>query len=70
MLGLLGSLSAKIIFAPRNTNALAVDTKVKDGMMISSPGCVLIKMAAISSASVQDVVSSTFLKPNFDSKKV
>ncbi len=44
--------------APRSTNAFAVDTNVYDGMMTSSPGPTRARSAAISSADVQDCVSS------------
>jgi hypothetical protein len=44
--------------APRSTNALAVETKVNDGMITSSPGCRSISSAAISSAAVHECVKS------------
>jgi hypothetical protein len=51
-------MSANTGFAPRNTNALAVDTKVNEGMMISSPSRIPQRMAAISRADVQEVVET------------
>ena len=45
-----GRISTNTILAPRNTNALAVDTKVYDGMITSSPGCMSANKAAISRA--------------------
>jgi hypothetical protein len=36
--GLFSSESAKTIFAPLNTKAFAVETKVKEGTITSSPG--------------------------------
>ena len=47
--------SENTIFAPRNTNAFAVDTKVNDGRITSSPGATFNKSADISSASVHEV---------------
>ncbi len=44
--------------APLRAKAFAVDTNVNDGMMISSPGAASIRIAAISSAPVQECVSS------------
>ena len=44
--------------APRSTNAFAVDTNVNDGTITSSPGWMSSSSAAISSACVQEVVSS------------
>ena len=58
--GWLDDESANTIFAPRKTNAFAVDTKVYEGMITSSPSSVLISMAAISKASVQEVVNKHF----------
>jgi hypothetical protein len=52
-----GRTSTKTGIAPRSTNALAVDTKVNDGMMTSSPGPTSARIAAISSAAVQECVS-------------
>ncbi|MND09431.1 hypothetical protein D3C83_327450 [compost metagenome] len=39
---------------PRSTKALAVETKVNDGMMTSSPGAMPARIAAISSAAVPE----------------
>ena len=44
---------------PRRTTALAVETKVNDGMMTSSPASIPARMAAISSAAVQEWVRRT-----------
>ena len=52
-----GLMSTKTGTAPRSTAALAVDTKVKDGMMTSSPGARSNSIAAISMAAVQECVS-------------
>jgi hypothetical protein len=41
----------------------------KEGNITSSPGSMFNRMAAISKASVQDVVSKHFLKPKRSSKK-
>ena len=54
-----GRMSTKTVRAPRSANAFAVDTNVNDGTMTSSPGCMSSSSAAISSACVHDVVSST-----------
>src|SRR5690242_2160672 len=48
---------------PRSTNAFAVDTKVNEGMMTSSPGWISISIAAISSAAVQLWVRSALGQP-------
>ena len=69
ILGVSVSLSQNTILAPRSTKAFTEDTNVYEGAIISSPAFVLIKIAAISKASVQEVVSNTFLKPNLFSKK-
>jgi len=45
-------------FAPRRTNAFAVETNVNEGTMTSSPGWVSRRIADNSSASVHDVVRS------------
>ena len=58
-----GRTSTKTGRAPRRTNAFAVDTNVKDGMITSSPGSKSSKSALISSACVQDVVKSAFRPP-------
>ena len=49
-------MSANTGHAPRKTTALAVDTKVKLGMITSSPGFTPRTSMAISSACVHDVV--------------
>jgi hypothetical protein len=48
---------------PRSTNALAVETKVNEGMMISSPGSIPARIAAISSAPVPECVSRALAQP-------
>ena len=48
---------------PRSTNALAVETKVNEGMITSSPGAMSARIAAISSAAVHECVSSAFSQP-------
>ena len=53
--------------APRRAKALAVDTKVYDGMITSSPSPMSNSSAAISSAAVHEWVSRTFGAPSFDS---
>ena len=50
-------LSANTRVAPRSAKAFAVETKVYEGRMTSSPGLILSRMADISSASVHEVVS-------------
>ena len=50
-------MSANTGTAPRSTNAFAVETKVNDGMITSSPGARSSSSAAISSAAVQLWVS-------------
>src|ERR1039457_85210 len=67
IVGIVRSVSAKIILAFLSKNAFAVDIKVKEGTMTSSPGLISAKIADISSASVQDVVRSDFLIPNLAS---
>ena len=69
MFGLSVPLSQKIILAPRKTKALTVDTNVNEGAITSSPCFIFNNMAAISRASVQDVVNNTFFNPYFFSKK-
>ena len=44
-------------------NAFAVDTKVNDGTMTSSPGAPSTRMAQISSAAVHELVSSARRAP-------
>jgi len=56
-------MSTKTGTPPRRTKALADDTKVKDGMMISSPGPISQRMAAISRAAVQECVRRAFPQP-------
>ena len=46
-----------------------MDTNVNEGTMISSPGWISKRSAAISKAWVQDVVRSTFVTSNSDSNK-
>lgn len=55
-----GRMSMKTGVAPRSTKALAVETKVKEGTITSSPDWMFNNSAAISSAWVQEVVSSAF----------
>ena len=62
-------MSAKTIRAPRNAKAFAVDTKVKEGTMTSSPGWMSSSRAHISSACVQDVVTIALGTPSVCSKK-
>ena len=54
---------------PRNTNAFAVETKVYEGTITSSPGFMSSNRAAISRAAVQEWVSSAFLVPVFSSSQ-
>ena len=49
-----GRMSTNTGPAPRSTNALAVETKVNDGMITSSPGSRSSSSAAISSAAVHE----------------
>ncbi len=49
--------------APRSTKALAVEAKVYEGMITSSPGPTPASSALISSAAVHEWVSSAFLQP-------
>ena len=53
-----GRTSTNTGVAPRSTKALAVETKVNDGMITSSPGPTSVSSAAISSAAVHECVSS------------
>ena len=62
--GLAFELSPNTILAPLRIKALAVEGKVKEGIMTSSPGEIPAKIAHISKASVHEVVSRTFLHPN------
>ncbi len=54
-----GRISTKTGTPPRRTKQSAVETKVYDGMITSSPGWMPVRCDAISSALVQEVVSST-----------
>ena len=45
--------------APRKTNAFAVETKVKEGMITSSPSLISARIAAISKAAVHECVINT-----------
>ena len=49
--------------APWRTNASAVETKVYEGTITSSPGPTPVRIAAISSASVHEVVNRHLRKP-------
>jgi len=62
MLGISGKVSAKTILAPLSRKALAVEGNVNEGMMTSSPGPTSERMAAISKASLHEVVSKVFAK--------
>ena len=55
-----GRTSTNTSLAPASTKAVAVEEKVKLGRITSSPGCRSHSSAAISSAVVPLVVSSTF----------
>ena len=57
-------MSTKTGRAPRSKKALAVETKVNDGRITSSPGSRSQSRAAISRAAVQEWVSSTLRAPN------
>ena len=63
MLRVSARLSANTGRAPFHMNALAVETKVYEGTMISSPGCRSSSRALISSACVQLVVSRALAPP-------
>ena len=63
MLSVSGRTSTNTGTAPRRTKALAVETKVNDGMMTSSPGPMSARIAAISSAAVHECVSSARRAP-------
>ena len=54
-----GRISVKTSRAPRCTKASAVEQKVKEGSMTSSPGFIWQSRADISRADVQDVVRYT-----------
>ena len=61
-------MSANTGVAPTRTTAFAVDTKVNDGRMTSSPGPSSRSIAAISSPAVHDGVIKTFWMPNWLSR--
>jgi hypothetical protein len=52
-----------VVKHPRSTKAFAVDTKVKDGMITSSPLFRSSSSAAMSSAEVHEWVSSALAQP-------
>ena len=56
-------MSTKTGTAPRRTAAFAVETKVNEGMMTSSPGASSNSSAAISIAAVQECVRSACRHP-------
>ena len=58
-----GRMSTKTGTPPRSTNAFAVETNAKDGMITSSPGSISASIAAISSAPVHECVSSERAAP-------
>ena len=62
-----GRMSTKTSVAPANTNELAVDEKVNEGRITSSPGSKSHKKAAISNAVDPLVVRSAFFVPNLSS---
>src|SRR6056297_1102062 len=59
-----GLISTNTILAPLNTKALAVDTKVKEGIITSSPSLISQINAAISNPAVQDGVKKIFWESN------
>ena len=59
MLSVSGLMSTNTGTPPRSTTALAVETKVKDGITTSSPGPMSRRSAGISSAAVHECVRST-----------
>ncbi len=63
-----GLMSTNTILAPLRTKAFTVDTKVKDGAIISSPSFISSNNAAISRAWVQDVVRRAFFAPDILSR--
>jgi hypothetical protein len=63
MFNVSGRMSTNTGTAPRSTNAFAVDTKVNDGMITSSPRVRSASSAAISSAAVHECVSSALRAP-------
>ena len=64
MFSVSGRMSTNTGLAPKRTNALAVETKVNEGTITSSPGPRSQSMAAISRAAVQEGVSRTLWMPN------
>ncbi len=68
MLSVSGRMSTNTGMAPLSANAFAVETKVKDGMITSSPGFRSHRSAAISSAAVHDGVISTRRVPRRPSR--
>ena len=63
MLRVSGEISQKTGFAPRSTKAFALDTKVYEGTMTSSPAEISHSIAAMSSEAVQELVKSAALAP-------
>jgi hypothetical protein len=57
-------MSTKTGTPPRSTNAFAVDTNVKEGMTISSPGSTSSSSAASSSAAVAECTSRAEVQPS------
>lgn len=64
MFRVVGWMSTKTGVAPLFTKAIAVDTKVKDGIMISSPVVIFNKVAMISSPPVAEWVRNNSLDGN------
>ena len=62
-----GRISTKTGVPPLKQNAFAVETKVKEGMIISSPGLISASNAQISNAAVQEWVRRAFLHLIFSS---
>ena len=62
--------STKTGTAPRSATAFAVETKVKDGMITSSPGPSPARIAHISRAPVAECVNSAFADPVCSSSHV
>jgi hypothetical protein len=69
MFSVSGRMSTKTGTAPRSANALAVDTKVKEGITTSSPASRSRSSAASSRASVQEVVRRTLAAPSTCSRQ-
>ena len=65
MLSVRRSISTKTGWAPVLVTALAVETKVNEGMITSSPGPSSHSMAAISSAAVQELVIKPPAAPEY-----